>query len=193
MTAQAKLVGAHEVPRATATLLLAFAGDPMVRWSWPAPEVFLATFPSFVDALAGAAFEHGSAYQVDDMHGIALWMPPDVTPDDAALERLFVRTTTPAQQKNGAAVFEQMAEHRPRERHWHLPLIGVDPVAQGRALGAALMAPALARCDAEGVLAYLESSNPRNIPFYERLGFRRSGEIQIGDSPLLTPMTRSPR
>jgi ribosomal protein S18 acetylase RimI-like enzyme len=193
MTAQTKLVGADERVRATATLTLAFAGDPMVRWSWPAPEVFLASFPLFVEALAGAAFTHGSAYQVDGMHGVALWMPPGVTPDDAVLEQLFERTTTPAQQQNGAAVFEQMAKHKPREPHWHLPLIGVDPMAQGQALGAALMAPALARCDADGVLAYLESSNPRNIPFYERLGFRRVGKIQIADSPLLTPMARSPR
>jgi ribosomal protein S18 acetylase RimI-like enzyme len=193
MPVYAELIGAHEAARATATLTLAFANDPMVRWSWPAPEVFLASFPLFVEALAGAAFTQGSAYQVDGMRGVALWMPPGVTPDDAALDLLFERTTTLAQQQYGAAVFEQMAKHRPRERHWHLPLIGVDPLAQGKALGAALMAPALARCDADGVLAYLESSNPRNIPFYERLGFRRSGEIQVGDSPRLTPMTRSPR
>ena len=29
-------------------------------------------------------------------------------------------------------------------------------------------------------MAYLESSNPRNIPLYERHGFEALGEIQVG-------------
>ncbi|MGB8094962.1 MAG: N-acetyltransferase, partial [Pseudolabrys sp.] len=32
---------------------------------------------------------------------------------------------------------------------------------------------------------------PRNIPFYERHGFRIVGEIQHGSSPTMTPMLRT--
>lgn len=55
------------------------------------------------------------------------------------------------------------------------------------------MAHALARCDVEGLPAYLESSNPRNLPFYERHGFEVLGKIQVGSSPTLVPMLRRPR
>jgi GNAT superfamily N-acetyltransferase len=65
-------------------------------------------------------------------------------------------------------------------------MIGVEPHAQGRGLGGALMKHAVERCDADGVLAYLESSNPRNLALYERHGFERVGEIQIGTGPLVT-------
>lgn len=41
------------------------------------------------------------------------------------------------------ATFEQMAESHPREAHWYLPQIGVDPAAQGTGIGAALMRHAL--------------------------------------------------
>ena len=30
------------------------------------------------------------------------------------------------------SMFEQMDAYHPHEQHWHLPLIGVDPVSQGR-------------------------------------------------------------
>jgi ribosomal protein S18 acetylase RimI-like enzyme len=69
----------------------------------------------------------------------------------------------------------------------------VEPNAQGRGLGAELMRHAVARCDEERALAYLESSNRRNISLYLRHGFEIMGEIRIGAAPLVTPMIRRPR
>ena len=73
-----------------------------------------------------------------------------------------------------------------------LRMIGADPANQGEGHGGALMAYALARCDRDHAPAYLESSNPRNIPFYQRHGFEPLCEIQIGSSPTLVPMLRPP-
>jgi len=55
------------------------------------------------------------------------------------------------------------------------------------------MRHAVRRSDADGVAAYLESSNPRNISLYLRHGFEILGTIQVGDSPTVTPMLRRPR
>lgn len=52
---------------------------------------------------------------------------------------------------------------------------------------------ALARVDEGKLPAQLESSNPRNISLYERHGFETIGEIQIGNSPVVTPMLRPAR
>ena len=60
-------------------------------------------------------------------------------------------------------------------------------------LGSLLLKTALKRCDDDGVIAYLESSNPKNIPLYERHGFEVMGLIQPGDFPPLYPMLRPAR
>ena len=51
----------------------------------------------------------------------------------------------------------------------------------------------LVPCDRDKKLAYLESTNPRNIPLYERHGFELLGTIQVGKSPPIFPMLRKPR
>ena len=92
----------------------------------------------------------------------------------------------------GAAIWLAPGVH-PDETHWYLPMIGVDPSRQSCGVGSALMQHALARSDHEGLHAYLESSNPANLSLYERQGFEILGEIQVADSPVVTPMLRRPR
>ena len=87
-------------------------------------------------------------------------------------------------------VLQGMAEHHPHKPHWYLPLIAADPNWIGQGLGTLLMKHVLRRCDDEGIAAYLESSNPRNISLYERHRFKIIGEIQHGSSPTMTPMLR---
>jgi GNAT superfamily N-acetyltransferase len=176
-----------------AVVVLAFSADPAARWTWPDPQQYLVHFPSFVKILGGNAFAHGSAYYIDGYAGAALWLPPEVPPDEDALNALLQRTGSAPARKDVLAVFEQMARYHPREPHWFLPFVGVDPSHQGKGYGAALMKHALTRCDHDQTLAYLESSNPKNIPLYERHGFELLGTIQVGTSPPIFPMLRKPR
>src|SRR5262249_36276642 len=165
---------------------------PMTRWTWPNGPLYLATFPSFAKAFGGAAFAHGSAHRVGNA-GAALWLPPDIEPDEAELGRIMALTVQPELMADAARNMEQMAKHHPSEPHWYLPLIAVDPAHRNKGVGAALLSHALAACDRDGALAYLESTNPRNIPLYERHGFERTGSIQVGSSPTMVPMLRKPR
>jgi GNAT superfamily N-acetyltransferase len=71
--------------------------------------------------------------------------------------------------------------------------IDVEPLHQCRGLGALPLRPILDRCNYERLPAYLESTNPRNVPFYESLGFRSIGMIQAGTSPRIVPMLREPQ
>ncbi len=40
-------------------------------------------------------------------------------------------------------------------------------------------------CDRDQTQAYVESSNPRNISLYKRLGFELLGTIQVGSNSLV--------
>lgn len=167
--------------------------DPAARWVWPDSQRFLTHFPSFVRAFGGKAFAHRSAYYIDGYIGAALWLPPDVHPDENALIALLQRTVSDQIQKDVFAVFEQMGRYHPSEPHWYLPLMGVDPSQQSKGFGSALLQHILIQFDRDNKLAYLESSNPRNIPLYKRHGFELLGTIQTGTSPSISPMLRRPR
>jgi ribosomal protein S18 acetylase RimI-like enzyme len=174
-------------------VVLAFSADPAARWTWPDPREYLMHFPRFAQAFGGKAFAYGSAYYVDGYAGAALWLPPNVPPDEDALVDLMQRTVSKQKQKDVFAAFEQMSRYHPSEPHWYLPLIGVDPFHQGKGYGSALMQHALIPCDRDRTLAYLESTTPKNIPLYERHGFELLGTIQVGTSAPLFPMLRKPR
>ena len=178
---------------AIATLTLAFGTDPMTRWTWPNAQAYLDAFPRFAKAFGGAGFAKGGAHIAGDHAGTALWLPPGVEPDGAALGELMRTTASSQSMSDGRQVMQQMESHHPREPHWYLPLIGIDPKHQGKGLGGALLAHATGICDRDGVLAYLESSNPKNIPLYQRHGFEVTGHIQYGSSPTIVPMLRRPR
>lgn len=179
--------------RCMAALLTAFAGDPLMRWMLPEPAVYLTHFPRVLDHYAGGAFDHGSAYRTDDYAGSAMWLPPGTGPDEEALGAVLGEAVATDRQDEVFRLMEEVGAAHPEEPHWFLPAIGVDPACQGRGAGAALMARSLERVDAECAIAYLESSNPRNIPFYERFGFEVAGRVQVGGSPVLTPMRRPAR
>lgn len=178
---------------AAQTIVLAFAADPMARWTWPHAHQYLAAMPRMVRAFGGRAFSNASAFCTDGYTGTALWLPPGMHPDEEGLEAVLESTVAPSLAPETAVIFEQMARYHPTEPHWYLPLIGVDPAHQGEGHGDALMAHALALCDRDPAPAYLESSNPRNIPFYRRHGFEPLGAIQAGSSPTLVPMLRPSR
>ncbi len=124
-------------------LVRAFSADPVAQWIWPDSQQYQMYFPSFVRAFGGKAFTHGSAYYVDGYAAAALWLPPDVLPDDDMLSSIFQRSVSEQSQKDVIAVFDQMGRYHPSEPHWHLPLMGVDPLKQGKGFGSALMQHAL--------------------------------------------------
>lgn len=94
-----------------------------------------------------------------------------------------MRSTSEEAQNVVPALFEKMGGYHPNEPHWYLPLLGVDPHHHGKGLGSVLMKYALTMCDKDSVLGYIESSNPRNIPFYKRHGFELLGTIQENKFP----------
>ena len=56
--------------------------------------------------------------------------------------------------------------------HGYLFVLGVAPEAQGQGLARRLMEPILAEASARGVPCYLETTAPKNVAFYEHLGYK---------------------
>jgi GNAT superfamily N-acetyltransferase len=187
------VIQAADRKRAVATLALAFAADPLTRWTWPDTYQYATYWPKFVEAFAGGAFDHGTAHGLEDCRAVALWLSPGHGPDEETLMAVARESMDDQVFEDTIGLFEQMDAVHPRVDHWYLPVTGVDPVAQGQRLGSTLMAHALAICDSEGLPAYLEATNPRSRNLYARLGFDVIEVIQYGTSPPVWAMLRPPR
>jgi GNAT superfamily N-acetyltransferase len=185
-------VGSGDEARAVATAVLAFSADPMMRWLFPDPDTYIAHFPKFVRAVGGTAFARQTADTCADGGGIALWLGPGVEADASELGGLLALID----ERVRSALLELLAKvatYQVREPHWTLPLIAVDPARQGEGIGGRLLEHRLAICDEQRLAAYLESSNPANVPLYQRHGFEIQAEVQLDSSPVVTPMVRLPR
>ena len=181
----------HEL--AIQTLVLGFGSDPVFRWLWPNATDYIATMPEFSRAFGGKAFEHDTAHLAEEGRAAALWLPPGEEVDGDILEKVLSDSLPEDRLADVGEVLQQMGEYHPDGPCWYLSMIAADPNWIGMGLGAALMKHALLIADQAGLPAYLESSNPRNVSFYERHGFDVMGEIQVGSSPIIRPMIRAPQ
>lgn len=182
-----------ERSRCLSALVTAFVDDPLLRWMLPDPATYLEFFPQVLTFYGGRAFEHDLAFRTDDFAAVALWLPAGVGPDEEALGGVMQQCVDAARLDEVFGLLEQVGQAHPEEPHWFLPAIGVDPRRQGCGYGSALLARSLELCDRAHAIAYLEASNPRNVPLYQRFGFEVTGAIQQGSSPLVTPMVRPAR
>jgi GNAT superfamily N-acetyltransferase len=178
----------------------AFAEDPVFAWLIP-PEVRsredrLRTF--FTSMSRGYLRQGKPCYVTSDASAAALWAAPgswsmplsqitlEAAPSGLAFRGRLLRALRTQQQ------IERLhaAQSRP---HWYLGYLGTRHDRQGQGLGTQMLRAVLARLDAQGVPAYLESSNERNVPLYERNGFRVVGELQaLGHGPTIWRMWREP-
>lgn len=175
------------------TLRLGFSADPFLRWLWPRSDQFMDATSRMFDANAAQSVDLGTAYTTESFEGVALWLQPGEETDEDIMKEIMATTTSEDIRDDMSAVFKELEEAHPKYPCWYLPVIGVDPAHQGKGFGAALMKHALQRCDEDGLPAYLESSNPRNMTLYQRHGFEATGRIQVGASPPIHPMLREPR
>ena len=169
-----------------------FIDDPVCRYLYPSTSQYLRHFPEYVRIYGQKGVEMGATHICGDV-GAALWVPPNTHPDEDALDALLERSVAADAKAELFDVYAEFDRAHPTEPHWFLPLMGVDPFMKRQGIGAALMEYGLAICDSEGTLAYLESTKPENVPFYEQFGFKHHYTIDVGGHPKVTTMIRPPQ
>ncbi len=176
-----------------------FADDPVQQWLFAGSRHYRTSLGRFFRFFVDEYFALGHVYVVsgDAGAGGAMWAPPDrdILHDDLRLAELLALVQAEIGEDPTLRLMElaRAADYRPATPHFYLGILGVSPATQGGGTGGDLVSPILASCDASGTVAHLESSNPRNLGFYERLGFETVDEYRCGGDPLMTIMTRAPR
>lgn len=177
----------------------AFADDPVQRWLFAGAADHRASLGRFFRFFVDEYFRLGHVYvpRAAPASGGALWAPPDrdALHDEARIAELIELVRTEIGEDPTLRLMElaRAAEYRPSTPHFYLGILGIAPSGQGGGLGGVLVEHVLPYCDDAGIPAHLESSNPRNLGFYERLGFEVVDEYRCGGDPLMTIMTRAPR
>jgi GNAT superfamily N-acetyltransferase len=179
----------------------AFEDDPPFVWMLPDARSRRRRLEIlFVTMLRWEVLPHGGvevACSPDGgILGAALWLPPGRWRMSFTRQLLTLPSGLRVFWRRigyGSVFVDAAARVHPVDPHWYLHGIGVDPEAQGRGVGGALLRSRLDRCDAAGVSAYLESSKPANVPLYERFGFAVCGRLALPrGAPEVTPMWRCP-
>ena len=173
-----KKAGPDAVALLAGILADAFGEDPVMTWICHDSE-----YPKWAWPIGVPSFlPHNEVYVSESGSGAALWLPPGV---ELSIP-LSPRVLWDAWRRFGLGAivryFQYMSlveNHHPKDRHYYLFAIGVRPGSRGRGVGSALLSHVLLKCDREGVGAYLECSNPRNITLYQRHGFDVQGEVVL--------------
>jgi ribosomal protein S18 acetylase RimI-like enzyme len=116
--------------------------------------------------------------------GVAVWALPqadEVRDRERARKRAYLRKVLG---ESGCVCYGRIVDYMSARActvvgndAWYLSIVAIAPRAQGRGLGAHLLAPTLAEADAAAAVCYLETFNPRSLRFYERLGFVIRGDF----------------
>ena len=187
-----RTVTREDIPSLADTLARAFYDDPVSSFANPSASRREARLRFFFAGRLTTLVEEELCFTDGERAGAALWSPPDrwhLPPRESIRMLRLLSRRTPALFR-GYRVVERL---HPEEPHFYLSVLGVEPSAQGRGVGSALLAPMLERCDAEGVGAYLESSKESNVRFYARHGFRVVEEMRFPRGPQMWLMWRDPR
>ena len=137
------------------------------------------------DALAaGGATVTRAAGDDGRIVGVALWLPPGHYPVPARRQARQLLELVPTLPWTAPVLPELLRSQRamrpahPKEPHWYLRVLGVDPDVQRSGIGSALIRPVLAQADEEGVGAYLTTAVEANVAWYARFGFEVVDELR---------------
>lgn len=183
-------IGLDDLDTVTSNMLTSFVADPTARFSYPDAAHYLSTFQDFSRIFFEGAIKHDTAWKIAGGTGAIAWFPPGENIDIEAMIEYTEKTCHPENLADLMCAMQSFEKYHPQEPHWYLGMIGVDPFAQGKGLGFELICHNLKHIDKAGLPTYLESSNPRNVALYERLGFVVLDTLNLGGKPTMTPMIR---
>ncbi len=173
----------------------AFREDPVFNWLLPGGD----QTEYYLRVLRALYFKHDAVFLAGDNEGAAMWLPP------GAIAKIPIPTTLRlglrGYQLGGLGCVRRAlrllsvtAAAHPKVPHYYLHAIGTTAEGRGKGLGSQMMRYVLNRADAEGMPAFLENSNEKNMSFYKRHGFEVTEEIRPAPGcPSLWAMWREPR
>jgi GNAT superfamily N-acetyltransferase len=185
-------------PTVAAIITLAFASDPLWSRALARPDGATAHQALFWKLYVDGALRYPWVWLTEGGEATSTWIPPGGSELSADQEQALIGLAD-EYLESGREDFDELlarfeAAHPHGEPHYYLTLLATHPDHRGKGIGMALLEHNLDLIDAEGMAAYLESSNPANNDRYAAVGFEVVGEFAYpGGGPVVTTMWRAAR
>ncbi|GEL97726.1 GNAT family N-acetyltransferase [Cellulomonas terrae] len=188
---------AADCPEIRTVLARAYHANPLMVWALPdagtRQDACAAWLGPSVDRYLAVGRVH-VARGAGRVLGVAAWrlpgaaQPPVTLPSPAGVLAVLVGRT---RADEILAALGSAAPLAPSAPAAYLNYLAVDPQVQGRTVGRRLAEAGIAAAEADGVGTYLGTTDPRNLPFYRRLGYAEAGTVPLApDGPALTVLHR---
>ena len=164
----------------------AFVEEPMTLWSFGGHADVEARLTSAFSCYLEQVVGLGLVWETAGGRGAAVWVPPDRFKGWAVHPWSHPQIIAVAEDgRRYEAFWDWVGCRHPAQPLWLLDSIAVEPAAQGRGLGRALVAAGLASARADGIGAFLSTGTERNVEIYGRCGFRL---VETANAPDGGPM-----
>lgn len=171
------VAGAGDRQNIVDALVAAFVEDPVLRHLFPDDE----TYPRHAAAFFGLCFDkrvhRRSIWTIRSGAATAIWEPPGPATPGAGPGADLSRVLPADAYRRMCEYDDAVHAALPAEPFWYLGVLGTHPEHTGRRWAQAVMHAGLDRAAADGLPAVLETSNPANVGFYRRAGWRVVDEI----------------
>ena len=188
---QIQMLGEQHLDEAAGLLANAFRDDPVMHYFYPfdeprAKECRLALLRYACQVRLDMKWPLIGIVEGARVWGVAGISAPEKKAWPASLERHYKELEEAvgfeALQRQ-EAYSELVDRHRPSEPHYFVGVLGVDPQAHGRGFGRRLLdeAQRISRADPDSRGVWLDTENPKNVGFYEHLGYQVVAEVPLDE------------
>jgi GNAT superfamily N-acetyltransferase len=192
-----------QIPQAAAVLTRAFQDSPVQHYVFPDPQERMQLMPALFRSgirfgqLAGEVWT-----TIGEVLGVAVWLPlgqgamAPVQWEQAGTNDLpsLIGIDAFGRFTQYLAYLQTFHERAVSTPHWYLSILGIDPPYQGKGIGSSLLRPMLAHADNNGLPCYLETVQPKTVPFYRKHGFELVVEdIEPSSGVRFWTLRRDPR
>jgi len=194
--------GYDDVDALKKVLAKTFDEDPIHKWCIAQDRKRTARMEKhFETHVKHYAMKYDHVFTTEELDVVAVWFPPEPkdswkssTLKDLSLIHKWVAITGFWKLLTTMSAIEFVKKRHLKRPHYYLSYIGVDPPFQGRGIGTDLLWHGLQMCRQRGLPAYLETSQERNVRYYERNGFTVSEEFFVPhDGPKIWTMIYEPK
>jgi GNAT superfamily N-acetyltransferase len=164
--------------RVVDSVVSAFATDPAFQFFFPDPTTFVDRATTFAGHLFDRRVGRGTIWIIDGGSSVAMWDEPADAADEQREDGLTLELPTDCLARLDA-YHAALQSALPSGKFWYLGVLATHPDRRSRGWGRAVIVPALELAVEAGVPAYLETTNPNNIDFYQRAGWKTATSLRV--------------